>query len=121
MSMDDADRMKRVIGEHFSLYGNVMGGIQGKNLIDLDLGKDHGCIWAHVENSGSEGWYVEIARWHEKSSEWRRYAFKKYLGGEFGEMTARECANYVTEVINFVHGENTSIVHGLKNWDGEQE
>lgn len=120
--MSTEERIEKVKMERFSHYGDaLMPAVLGAELLDPKK-HERGSIWAHVENSGSEGWYVEIAKWFEKGgvAEWRRYAFQKYLGGEIAGLSDRECADYVEEVINDFHGSDASIVHGMKNWGASE-
>ena len=72
-------------------------------------------LWAHAERSGSEGCYVEVARWSELRQRWERFAFAKVFGGEIKEQpdlgdneTAILLANFINErmkntVITIVH------------------
>ena len=107
-----ADRIAR---ETLCLYGT--GATARVSVIDLQAPEQAGEYWAHVENSGSEGFYCEVARWHEGACEWRRYAFGKYLGGELGEdVRARQCAELVAEAINTAHYDAPGIVHAMKDY-----
>ncbi len=47
-----------------------------------DHNREHGDLLARAENSGSEGYYVEVARWSYKRDRWERFCCVKFLGGE---------------------------------------
>ena len=97
---------------NFMSYGS-------QKYIDLNtLKKVEGCI-ARTEDSGSEGYYTEIARWNPKVNKFQKYAFCKFLGGEIEDTNDLTCANKVTEELNKVWGENNSLIHYLESWSGE--
>lgn len=56
----------------FSVYGRPSEGIDGEELVDSE-----DCV-ARVEQSGSEGYYLEVVRWTEEDR-WHRYAFHKFF------------------------------------------
>lgn len=56
----------------FSVYGGE--GFSSVRLGQLSQDPD---VVARVEQSGSEGFYVEAIRWDEGASRWERYAFEK--------------------------------------------
>ena len=104
----------RIADETLCLYGT--GATARVSVADLQAKDQAGEYWAHVENSGSEGFYCEVARWHEGAREWRRYAFQKYLGGEIEDHSARQCAEMVAAAINGAHDDAPGIVHSMKDW-----
>lgn len=81
----------------FSRYGRTMEGITLGELME-----DSDCI-ARVEQSGSEGFYVEVAQWQQNGS-WRRIAF--YKSFELAE------AALLADKIN-VNSLHCRLVHGL--------
>ncbi len=110
--------MKNPLQETLTRYGEAP--LESVTVADLIDPKKYepGEIWAHVENSGSEGTYVEVARWSRKAAAWRKYAFEKYLGGELDEnIRSRESAEIVTNAINAGHDPDAGIVHGLPYWE----
>jgi hypothetical protein len=44
----------------------------------LAIQDEHWSLWARVEESGSEGIYLEIARWNMTTHQWQRFAFHKW-------------------------------------------
>ena len=114
---------KQVKDERLHLYSTkAIGVVTVAELLDTAQ-YERGSIWAHVENSGSEGWYVEVARWHQGKTchqgEWRRYAHQKYLGGEFEGKTDYECAGYVAQAINSFHDADPNVVFCMPDWTKE--
>jgi len=101
----------------FCLYGRVgMAGVKHADLLKLAA---TGELLARVENSGCEGYYVEVARWNVKDKAWQRYAFEKFLGGEIEELSDRECAVKVADEINTAaRNEDASFIHDLPVWGG---
>ena len=64
---------------------------------------------ARVEDSGSEGFYVEVARWSDKLKGWARFAFYKFLG-----RNAHLEASEVCDQIN--GGRDYCLIHWLPDW-----
>ena len=103
----------------FCVYGSATSpspGVTLEELLDLAASGD---LLARVENSGSEGLYVEVARWKYgedcHSGAWHRYAFRKCLGGEpSGALQDAQC---LADTINAASGAGlTSLVHKLPDW-----
>ena len=114
---------KQVKDERLHLYSTkAIGVVTVADLTD-PAQYERGSIWANVENSGSEGWYVEVARWYQGKTchqgEWRRYAHQKYLGGEFENKTAYGCAEHVAAAINSFHCSNPNLVFCMPDWTKE--
>lgn len=77
------------------------------------------CI-ARTENSGSEGYYVEVVRWNVKANQYQKFAFCKFLGEEILDLSGLECAKLVTDTLNNTWENDTEpIFHYFKSWDGE--
>lgn len=87
----------------FAHYGpKVAGG--GVTLHDLMamMARD-GLFTARAEDSGNEGTYCEVCIWNALTERFERYAFKKFLGGEFdvnGDMNDVVLAEYCAKLIN---------------------
>lgn len=88
--------------------------------------KEHGDLLARAENSGSEGCYVEVARWKPgsdcHSGSWRRYAFRKYFDGEHKpdeSLSASDIAEHYAAIINVLGSENIEFIYRLPNWSDE--
>jgi len=81
----------------------------GKQLSFDELIKVKDCV-ARVECSGSEGYWVEIARWSYDKRKWCRWAFDKYF--DLDE------ANWICDKLNSVWNSiNASIFHSLENYE----
>lgn len=70
----------------FSQYGKTFSALQ-----EADLVKDENCV-ARVEQSGSEGFVVEVIKWID-DARWERYAFSKF----FDACEAKECEAKINE------------------------
>ncbi len=70
-------------------------------------------LWARVESSGSEGIYVEVAKWNEKSHQWQRWAFCKF------ENAKDPKAHKVAKQINSGMFPWMSVIHIMPQWDGD--
>jgi hypothetical protein len=68
-------------------------------------------LWANVEHSGSEGVYVEVAKWNDPAHQWQRYAFCKFEDANDPEATA------LADRINEPLAERPSFIHGLPEYD----
>jgi hypothetical protein len=64
----------------YLLYGTSWEYINHESLCDLN--REYGNFLARAEDSGSEGCYVEVAKWSCKRNRWERYCCKKFLRGE---------------------------------------
>ena len=100
----------------FSLYGSA--GAKTVPAVQLFDPAIKGELIARMENSGSEGYYVEVARWNDNPMRWERFAFEKFLGGEYGNScTAAACAREMTELLNRFHQEEDApLIHHMPNW-----
>ncbi len=84
--------------------------------------RQEGDLLARAENSGGEGFYVEVARWSFKRERWERYCFAKLLGGEDRERpdwTPKQLAERYAREINDAFNENQAdlaLIHILPNW-----
>jgi len=87
----------------FSYYGPKVVG-DGMTLHDLmAMQARDGLLTARAEDSGSEGTYCEVCIWNALTSRFERYAFKKFLGGEFdidGNMDDVALAEHCAKLIN---------------------
>ncbi|KXS55129.1 MAG: hypothetical protein AWU57_475 [Marinobacter sp. T13-3] len=65
----------------------------GKAFATVSLAElaNHDGTLARVEESGSEGFYVEVARWDAAADQWARYAFLKV----FDSTTAQALADQI--------------------------
>ncbi len=103
----------------FSLY-TVDGQLsRGVSLADLLKVASEWCLFARAEDSGSEGCYVEVARWNAKTHRWERFAFEKCFGGEDGNEpgSAHATAARVASHINDASGNgDTGLIHGMPTW-----
>lgn len=87
----------------FAHYGKQTAG-SGLTLHDLiALNARDGLLIARAEDSGNEGTYCEVCIWNALTSRFERYAFKKFLGGEFdidGNMDDVALAEHCAKLIN---------------------
>jgi len=95
----------------FILYGDYKS-------IPLSEFKNTSHCYARVENSGCEGYYVEVARWNEDINKWQRYAFAKFLGGEIPDCDGLTCATNVVSSLNERWNDESTfdVIHNLDNW-----
>jgi len=100
----------------FSVYGTeFMAFISLQELIE-----DKDDLMVRIEESGSEGYYVEVAMWNDTLHIWQRYCFLKLLGGEVEELDALTIAKDVKKKLNEAWGtEYVSFIHGLNNYSKE--
>lgn len=88
--------------------------------------RQEGDLLARAENSGCEGFYVEVARWSFKRERWERFCFFKLLGGEDRERpdwTPKQLAERYAREINDAYNDNQgdlALIHNLFNWLGEK-
>jgi len=104
----------------FGVYGSEWK--RGMSLLELYSVAETGELHARAEDSGSEGVYVEVARWCHKRSDWFRFAFAKYLGGEDGhESDPWQLAEWTAAKINAASkNRHVAWVHSLDNYgDGK--
>jgi len=81
----------------FSLYSQL-----AFEFVSSDtLIKDSDCV-ARVEQSGSEGFYVEVAKWNEDYQQWMRHAFKKFFQQEAAKLWAARI-NATNEMVQIFH------------------
>ena len=93
---------------------------------------EYGEIWARAEASGSEGCYVEVARWDREAVEWCKFAFLKILDhglmeeilpekGEVKELSADETAEWLAGRINAAHGNKwAAVIHSMPKFGQRQ-
>ena len=77
-------------------------------------------LFAHAENSGSEGCYVEIARWSYTRQRWERFAFCKLFNEEIEGLSAVDAAKKIAAQINGVYPEESAIVHRMPSWQADK-
>ena len=76
-------------------YSRSIRSIKWKQLIRIPF------LFARAEDSGSEGCYVEIAKWNRHSRRYERFAHAKFFGGElWQESSAETTAARVATMIN---------------------
>jgi len=97
---------------NFSLYGD-----SGSHISFEDLLKETECL-VRIEDSGSEGSYIEVAKWNETDEVWQRFCFGKFLGGEIEDMDALPIAKMIRDQLEKDWGYG-SLVHNLDNYTGE--
>jgi len=84
-----------------------------------------GDLLARAENSGSEGYYVEVARWSFERERWERYCHFKFLGGEDRHREdwppQRLAEHYAREINNAADPKQAglALIHRLPNWGKE--
>lgn len=109
---------------HYALYNNVAQSFDHAALCAHN--REHGDLLARAENSGCEGFYVEVARWSFKRERWERYCHFKFLGGEDRERPdwpPKRLAEHYAREINDAYNENQgdlALIHKLPNWLGEE-
>jgi hypothetical protein len=92
----------------FTIYGfDEKGDPKKIKYNDLILVEDG--LLARVEKSGSEGFYVEVARWNETNQSYQRFCFLKL----FNEPDAEEVANAINW--NF-RSHLCGLIHSLPNY-----
>ena len=78
-------------------------------------------IFAHAERSGSEGCYVEVARWSYLRERWEKICHCKCFGGEIKEhpdLSDNDTAKFIADFLNSRHnGHNLPIVYGFKTFN----
>lgn len=90
----------RLDGIQFARYSANPKVLMARHLDWWQIRRVHD-IFARAENSGSEGYYVEIAKWHPKAKQWQKFAFQKFLGGEvWRDLGALETAVRVAAMVN---------------------
>lgn len=107
----------------FAHYGKQTAG-SGLTLHDLiALNARDGLLIARAEDSGSEGTYCEVCIWNALTSRFERYAFKKFLGGEFeinGNMDdvllAEHCAKLINEASFAVNRRHPPLIHHMPTY-----
>lgn len=126
------------VGLDFTLYGSEASpGIPfddlQKNSQDFpEVDWEYGDLWARAEDSGSEGCYVEVARWDEDAKGWRRFAFEKIQESGFNEidpatgktkeLSHEEAAEWLADRINRSHGNrNVSVIHSLPSYQAKEK
>lgn len=77
-------------------YAEPTNGFTHDELVELNRTEHN--LFARAEDSGSEGCYVEVARYHYDT--WYRYAFSKFLDGDTEGMSAVEAAKKHAAEIN---------------------
>jgi hypothetical protein len=103
----------------FTIYGQPHQSISFDDLLAIQ--KEHGMLWAHAEDSGSESCYCEVARWNEKARRWERFCHLKCMDYRLPELldaSDEQTAIKLAERINaLLHcGDRASIVHSMPNY-----
>lgn len=91
--------------------------MEGISLQDIIAMQHEGAgLIARAEESGSEGCYVEVARYKNRTC--CRYCFFKCFGGEIlDEMNSRETAECIARVINNAgNTQLSSLIHHLPDY-----
>jgi len=97
----------------------------------LDEARAHdGDFWAHAEDSGCEGTYIEVARWQDGPGDtwgrWCRYCFLKVFGGELptlacdpdSDLNGHGTALAMADEINAASGTRAAaIIHNFPKWE----
>lgn len=109
---DEIARECRIRFHQYTSFGNLYSISQL-----VELRRTAGVV-ARVENSGCEGYFVEIARWSDKNTRWEKFAFNKFLGGEICEDdNALKTAEKVRDLINGTD-QQENIFHMMPSWEG---
>ena len=102
----------------YAYYGNAaMTGIEHTALCEHN--RKNGDLLARAENSGSEGCYVEVARWSYERNRWERFCFVKFLGGEDRERedwpVAKLAEHHANEINNAARSgqDRLPLIHNL--------
>jgi hypothetical protein len=101
----------------FHRYGSKWG--PALTLSDLHPRRIKDALFARAEHSGSEGCYVEVARWSGKHNTWCRFAHFKCFGGEVrtDKLGAEEAASRIADSINKWHQSHPlPIIYHLPNF-----
>jgi len=99
----------------YSLYGRLCARISREQLL-AEQRRD-GMLFARTEQSGSEGCYVEVARWSEARGRWERYAFLKFLNGDDPHFpSCVEAASRYAGEINAPALPHAPIIHRMPTW-----
>lgn len=107
----------------FSHYGPKVVG-DGVTLHDLMamMARD-GLFTARAEDSGSEGTYCEVCVWNALTNRFERYAFKKFLGGEFDVngvtddvVLAEYCAKLINDAAWACNRKHPPLIHYMPTY-----
>lgn len=105
--------------DSFCRYGGNGDSITLDELKQLQ--RETGSLFAHAENSGCEGCYVEVARYNNAANCWQRFAFLKCFGGEHAsneDASAEETARLFAAEIS--PRACDSFIHSLPNYEAHQ-
>lgn len=101
---------------NYSLYGSgMLRPTTHQELIALNT-EEPGLLLARAENSGSEGCYVEVARWSFKRTRWERYCFHKFFDGDVEGKTAIQLCQEMAAEINR-GSEQSRFIHALPDFN----
>ena len=107
---------------HYAHYNNDDPWQHSDHAALCERNKQEGDLLARAENSGCEGFYVEVARWSFKRDRWERYCHFKFLGGEDNEREdwkPKQLAEHYAREINDAYNDNQAdlaLIHKLPNW-----
>jgi hypothetical protein len=109
----------------FNLYGGETFESLTYNEL-LALAEECGMLYARAEFSGSEGCYVEVARWNNKAGQWQRFAFEKVFDeyaddGRFGDVRVATCyerADWIARKLNHAGGVGPGVrlIHSMPSY-----
>jgi hypothetical protein len=109
----------------FCLYTGD-GATFGRTISVADLRErfTSGDFLARAENSGSEGCYIEVARWSDTREQWERFAFLKVFGGEVTsarDLSSDETAEKIASLLNAecTRANGRTMIHNLPTWQEE--
>lgn len=120
VTADENGELVRQTDLRFALYGVSFGTLTFSAFVERAKKREDAFI-ARAENSGSEGCYVEIARWDEESIGWVRYAFCKILISPSAQWNSN-CAKQQTtwaemyaDMLNKQFDQAYGMIHSLPN------
>lgn len=105
---------------HFCLYDGAATDTTYHDV--LRVAEETGMIFARAEYSGSEGCYVEVARWNQEWNEWQRFAFCKVFDGEPEPEKAFARCNWIAAKLNHASGSfpGVRLVATFRNYREER-
>ena len=83
-----------------------------------------GEFFVRAENSGSEGCYVEVARWNWDACRWQKFAFLKCLGGELGgdsDLNGEQTAAWIVRVLSEHVPPMMTVIFRMQSWRENEE
>jgi hypothetical protein len=105
---------KQIMQEYFCRYGSTGKDISEKELFET---AEKLSLFPHIENSGCEANYIEIAALDKKTRQYKRYAFCKFWGNE-----AEGAKIFCVALLKAANlDEHDSLIHNLPNFTEQTE